>query len=71
MVQTYVTGTGRETLRIEQESDSITRLTVADENGEASVVLDAGALRKLMTVIGVFVEPYPGAWSRSATQNEE
>lgn len=71
MGQTYTTSTGIETLRVEQDSDFSSRLTITDEHGEASIVLNADALRKLMAVVGVFVEPYPGAWSRLTLQNEE
>lgn len=63
MAKTFSINKGREEI-VFDESTGCARVTVRDENGEASVVLDARDIRDLQVALGTFAEPYPGAWNR-------
>jgi len=70
MSETYTTCTGSETMVVESQKNWTTRIIVRGESGEQAINLDADKMRKLMAVLGTFVEPFPGAWSKPEVPEE-
>jgi hypothetical protein len=64
MSHTYSVKNGAEVITVAAESGHTARITIEDESGSAALTLSASDLRNFMTVLGVFVEPYPGAWNK-------
>lgn len=63
MTQTYSVSTGTGKITVAEEYQA-TRITVEDEDGSAEIVLTADKMRGLMGSLGLFCEPYAGAWSK-------
>ncbi len=64
-MQTYKTATGTQVLTIEELGElKGCKIRIEDQSNQAEITLNAGELRKLSAAVGLFVELFPGAWSR-------